>query len=188
MKTIRSLLTLSALCLIALPIQAQDTTAVATDTVTTTVTSGNVLDVARAEGSFMTLVQAIEAAGLTEDLMGEGPFTVFAPTDDAFGELEEGAVEDLLKPENRDQLRELLSYHIVEGERFTASDLQSRASELSYQLQTMGGLLAVSSADEGVLIGGARIATADLEASNGIVHVMSNVITAPSMNDEIDNN
>ena len=151
-------------------------------------TSNTVISVARGQGSFMTLLKAIDTAGLTEALMGKGPFTVFAPTDDAFGALEDGAVEDLLKPGNRDLLKALLGYHVIQGERFTASDLQSRASVLNYELQTMGGLLAISSAETGITIGGASIAVPDIKAGNGIIHVMSSVIIPPSMNDQFNNN
>ncbi len=189
MKSLRLLLLTGALTLVALPLQAQhqghemkkDTTVMAD-------TSGTIIGVVKARGSFMTLLKAIEAAGLTETLMGKGPFTVFAPTDAAFGKLDAKAVAQLLEPGNREQLRMLLGFHVIEGERFTASDLQSRAGQLSYQLQTMGGLLAISSAEQGVLIGGAAVSVPDIKASNGIIHVMSGVITPPALNDKLGNN
>lgn len=192
MKSFRLLLLLGALTLTASPLYAQheghDMKGMKKDTKMTADTSGTIIGVARAQGTFMTLLKAIDAAGLTETLMGDGPFTVFAPTDEAFGKLDDDAVEQLLAPGNRDQLRQLLSYHVIEGERFTARDLQSRAAQLSYQLQTMGGLLAISSAETGVFIGGAAMAVPDVKASNGIIHVMSSVITPPALNDKLGNN
>ena len=189
MKTLQFRLFLGALALVVLPVQAQDMPAKSDDTHAMHAkhdTSTTVIGVARAQGNFMTLLTAIDKAGLTETLMGEGPFTIFAPTDDAFGELPGGALDNLLKPENWDRLREVLAYHVIEGERFTASDLQSRAQVLNYELQTMGGLIAISSADSGIIIGGAAIAAADIEASNGIIHVMNKVVSGPSTENEVD--
>ncbi len=189
MHSLRTALFACLLAVAVLPLQAQDTKPKhdAHHTAMTD-TSNTVISVARGQGSFMTLLKAIDTAGLTETLMGKGPFTVFAPTDDAFGKLEDGAVEDLLKPGNRDLLKALLGYHVIQGERFTASDLQSRANVLNYELQTMGGLLAISSAETGIFIGGAAIAVPDVKAGNGIIHVMGSVITPPSMNDQFNNN
>lgn len=147
-----------------------------------------IVGVAKADGSFGTLLAAIDAAGLTEALMGEGPYTVFAPTDEAFADLDADAVAELLEPVNRENLLTLLRYHVVSGMRLTASDLQSRANQLSYELDTMGGGIAISSAESGVYIGGAAIAVPNIEASNGIIHVMGGVIIPPPLTDLLKNN
>ncbi len=196
MKTLRPLLVVSALALAAWPLQAQDMSSHADSSMhaghgmhgAMPDTSNTLISVLRAQGVFGTLLKAIDAAGLTETLMGPGPFTLFAPTDAAFNSLDKGAVEKLLMPQNQRQLKALLQYHVVQGERFTARELQGRAGIFNYELHTLGGSLAISSAQQGVFIGGATVSRPDIGASNGVIHVMSGVIIPPSMNDQLKNN
>jgi uncharacterized surface protein with fasciclin (FAS1) repeats len=137
--------------------------------------TGTIVDVASEAGSFTTLVSALQAAGLAEALAGEGPYTVFAPTDEAFAKLPEGTVEDLLKPENQETLKSILLYHVVEG-KATASD----AAEMS-SATTMGGAdLTITTADGAVMINDANVVTPDIEASNGVIHVIDTVLMPPS--------
>jgi len=125
---------------------------------------------AQAAGSFTTLVAAVEAAGLVETLQGEGPFTVFAPTDDAFAALPEGTVEDLLKPENKDQLTSILTYHVVPG-KIMSTDLSGETMAASVE----GTDLTIDATD-GVTVNGANVTSADVEASNGVIHVIDQVL------------
>ena len=132
--------------------------------------AADIVDTAVAAGSFKTLVAAVKAAGLVETLKGEGPFTVFAPTDEAFAKLPEGTVADLLKPENKEKLVAILTYHVVPG-KLTAADVLA-ASEL----KTVNGKSAKISADGGAKIQNASIVATDIECANGIVHVIDTVI------------
>lgn len=135
----------------------------------------DVLETARANGSFTTLVAAVEAAGLSEALKGAGPFTVFAPTDDAFKKLPAGTVEDLLKPENKDKLAAILKYHVV------ASAIPSSAVTAATEVDTLEGTkLAVTPVDGGVKVGAATVITPDVAASNGVIHVIDTVLLPPS--------
>jgi uncharacterized surface protein with fasciclin (FAS1) repeats len=131
-----------------------------------------IVDVASDAGSFETLIAALNAAELTATLEGEGPFTVFAPTDEAFAALPEGALEALLA--DPDQLTAVLTLHVVAG-RATAADVMTIDSVTTVQ----GTVLAVDTAD-GVAIGGARVVTADVEASNGVIHVIDRVLLPKS--------
>jgi uncharacterized surface protein with fasciclin (FAS1) repeats len=133
----------------------------------------DIVDTAAGAGSFETLLAAATAAGLVETLKGEGPFTVFAPTDEAFAALPEGTVDNLLKPENKDTLASILTYHVVPGE-FMASDLKDDMVKTSVQ----GGQLMVD-LDDGVKINGATVVSADIDASNGVIHVIDQVILPP---------
>jgi uncharacterized surface protein with fasciclin (FAS1) repeats len=130
----------------------------------------NIVEVASAAGSFNTLVAAVSAAGLAETLSGEGPFTVFAPTDDAFAKLPEGTVETLLKPENKDQLVAILTYHVVPA-KVKAADVETG------EAPTVNGkpLQLVKSAD-GVKVNNANVTAADVRASNGVIHVIDTVL------------
>ncbi len=128
------------------------------------------VDTAIGAGSFGTLVAAVEAAGLVETLKGEGPFTVFAPTDDAFAALPEGTVEDLLKPENKDKLTAVLTYHVVPG-KVMSGDLTNNMMATTVQ----GGDVTIMT-DGGVTVNGANVVTPDVEASNGVIHVIDAVI------------
>jgi len=130
---------------------------------------GNVLAVARDAGNFTVLVRAIEAAGLAETLQGEGPFTLFAPTDEAFAKLPQGQLDSLLA--NPAQLKVLLLGHVVPS-KVTAADAASQSSA-----QTVaGGNVAIAAKDSGVTIGGAHVVKADIQASNGVIHAVDAVI------------
>ncbi|MFX0545841.1 fasciclin domain-containing protein [Roseovarius sp. S1116L3] len=136
--------------------------------------SMDIVDTAVEAGSFSTLVAAVEAAGLVETLKGEGPFTVFAPTDDAFAALPEGTVEDLLKPENKDKLTAILTYHVVSGE-VMSGDLSDGMTAA-----TVEGSDVTIKTEGGVMVNEANVTTADIEASNGVIHVIDSVLM-PSM-------
>lgn len=132
--------------------------------------SKDIVDTAAAAGSFGTLLAAAEAAGLVETLKGEGPFTVFAPTDDAFAALPEGTVASLLLPENKDQLVSILTYHVVPG-KVMSTDLVDDMEASTVQ----GGTLTID-LDNGVMVEAATVTAADIEASNGVIHVIDMVI------------
>jgi uncharacterized surface protein with fasciclin (FAS1) repeats len=133
-----------------------------------------VVEVAVSAGSFQTLVKALQAAGLAETLQGEGPFTVFAPTDEAFARLPAGTLESLLEPANREKLTAILTYHVVPG-RVTAA----QASALDGASTVQGARLPIATSDGGLTVGGARVVTADVEAGNGVVHVIDAVLLPP---------
>ena len=137
--------------------------------------SKNIVDTAVAAGQFKTLAAALEAAGLVDTLKGDGPFTVFAPTDDAFAKLPDGTVESLLKPENRDQLVAILTYHVVPG-KVKAADVV----KLSEASTVNGQEVAITVADNGVQIDNANVIKTDIGASNGIIHVIDTVIIPAS--------
>jgi uncharacterized surface protein with fasciclin (FAS1) repeats len=130
----------------------------------------DIVDTAVGAGNFTTLAAALEAAGLVETLKGEGPFTVFAPTDAAFAALPAGTVEDLLKPENKDKLVAVLTYHVIPG-KVMSTDLTEGMKAASVQ----GGEVTIT-LDGGAKVDGAVISTADIEASNGVIHVIDSVI------------
>lgn len=132
--------------------------------------SKDIVDTAVGAGSFTTLVAAVQAAGLVETLKGDGPFTVFAPTDDAFAALPEGTVETLLKPENKDQLVAVLTYHVVPG-KVMSTDLSDGMTAATVQ----GGSVTIGTSG-GVTVDGANVVTADIEAENGVIHVIDAVI------------
>lgn len=132
----------------------------------------DVVATAIAADDFNTLVAAVKAAGLVETLQGEGPFTVFAPTDAAFAALPAGTVEDLLKPENKDQLVAVLTYHVVPGKVMSA-DLAGKALDAE---TVQGTTVAVDATGDGVTVDGANVVTADVEASNGVIHIIDAVI------------
>ena len=133
--------------------------------------SADIVDTAVSAGSFNTLVAAVQAAGLVETLKGEGPFTVFAPTDEAFAALPAGTVENLLKPENRDQLVAILTYHVVPG-KVMSGDLQGTQTSAP----TVNGDTVDINAFGDVLVDGAQVVQADIETSNGVIHVIDEVI------------
>lgn len=132
-----------------------------------------VIDVAVAN-DFTTLVAAVEAAGLVETLSGEGPFTVFAPTNEAFAALPDGLLDALLLPENKDALTEILTYHVVSG-KVLSTDLASG------EVTTVQGEDVTVVVDDGVTVEGANVVVADVEAGNGVVHVIDAVIVPPSI-------
>lgn len=129
-----------------------------------------IVDVASANGSFNTLVAAIQAADLVETLSGEGPFTVFAPTDEAFAALPEGVLDKLLLPENQAVLAQILTYHVVSGE-VPASAVETGAVPTVESTE-----LDVVADDSGVTVDGANVVTTDVMASNGIIHVIDAVL------------
>lgn len=131
----------------------------------------NIPQVAKTAGQFSTLLAAVEAAGLGEFLSGRGPITVFAPTDEAFRRLPNGTVSDLLKPENREQLRTLLSYHVVAG-RVTAADARQLSSAKTVANQDVR----IRTSDGELRINDAVVRIADVPASNGLVHVIDRVL------------
>ena len=133
--------------------------------------SKDIVDTAVAAGSFGTLVAAVQAAGLVDALKGEGPFTVFAPTDAAFAALPAGTVETLLKPENKDQLVNILTYHVLSGKVMSA-DIAGKALDV----KMLNGGTAKVDATSGVKIDAANVVTADIETSNGVIHVIDAVI------------
>lgn len=151
----KTLLALSAAGLMATPALAQ---------------TQDIVETATAAGSFTTLLAAAEAAGLVETLKGEGPFTVFAPTDAAFAALPEGTVEDLLKTENKEKLTQILTYHVVPGE-VMASDLTEGMTAATVE----GGELTVS-LEGGPTVNGIAISQPDVDASNGVIHVIDGVL------------
>jgi len=130
----------------------------------------DIVDTAVAAGSFTTLVTAVEAAGLVETLKGDGPFTVFAPTDEAFAKLPAGTVEMLLKPENKDQLVAVLTYHVVAGKVMSGDIAGQRVAP-----ETVEGRPIAINATSGVMVNDARVITADVEASTGVIHVIDTV-------------
>jgi len=135
----------------------------------------DIVDTAVADGRFTTLVTAVQAAGLVDALKGEGPFTVFAPTDDAFAALPEGTVESLLKPENIEQLKSILLYHVVEG-KVMAADVAG----LSSAPTLLGKDLAVKMDMGNVYINEAKVILTDIETSNGVIHVIDSVLLPPA--------
>ncbi|WP_171100333.1 MULTISPECIES: fasciclin domain-containing protein [unclassified Ruegeria] len=146
----------------------------ATILLSTTVFAGSnkkdIVDTAVNAGTFETLVAAVQAAELVDTLKGEGPFTVFAPTDEAFAALPEGTVENLLKPENKDQLVAILTYHVVPG-KVMSGDLSDDMTAATVQ----GGDITID-LDSGVMINDANVVQADIEADNGVIHVIDKVI------------
>ncbi|MEM7405846.1 MAG: fasciclin domain-containing protein [Pseudomonadota bacterium] len=131
----------------------------------------DIVDTAAAAGSFQTLVAAVKAAGLVETLKGDGPFTVFAPTDAAFAKLPAGTVESLLKPENRDQLTAILTYHVVPG-KIMSGDIAGKQAAV----KTVQGQSIDVNATDGVRVDGASVVKADIDTSNGVIHVIDSVI------------
>jgi uncharacterized surface protein with fasciclin (FAS1) repeats len=131
----------------------------------------DIVDTAVSAGNFTTLVAAVQAAGLVDTLKSEGPFTVFAPTDAAFAALPAGTVENLLKPENKDQLIAVLTYHVIPG-KVMSGDIAGK----SLEVKTVQGSMVDVNATDGVMVDGATVVTADIETSNGVIHVIDQVI------------
>jgi uncharacterized surface protein with fasciclin (FAS1) repeats len=130
----------------------------------------DIVDTAVAAGSFNTLVAAVTAAGLVETLKSDGPFTVFAPSDDAFAKLPEGTVDSLVKPENKDKLTAILTLHVVSG-KVLSTDITGPMSPASVN----GEELTIAT-DGGVTVNGAKVTTADIDCSNGVIHVIDTVL------------
>ena len=131
----------------------------------------NIVETAVAAGSFKTLVKALQAADLVTTLNGAGPFTVFAPTDEAFAKLPAGTLESLLKPENKTRLQRILTSHVVSGKVMAADVVKIKSAKA-----VSGATLAVASRDGGVTIDGAKVVKTDIAATNGVIHVIDTVI------------
>ena len=131
---------------------------------------GDIVAVASGAGKFNTLVAAVKAAGLVETLQGKGPFTVFAPTDEAFAKLPEGTVASLLKPENKEKLVAILTYHVVPGKVMAADVKTMKAKTVN------GKELSLKVEDGKVTVDGARVIKTDVAAKNGVIHVIDAVI------------
>jgi uncharacterized surface protein with fasciclin (FAS1) repeats len=133
--------------------------------------ANDIVQTAASAGQFNTLVAAVQAAGLVETLQGAGPFTVFAPTDEAFGKLPAGTVESLLLPENKDKLVAILTYHVVPG-KVTSADIAGKKLEAA----TVQGETVSIDATDGVMVNTATVVGADVMASNGVIHVIDTVL------------
>ncbi len=131
----------------------------------------DIVDTAVSAGSFNTLVAAVQAAGLVDTLKGKGPFTVFAPTDEAFAALPDGTVENLLLPENKDQLVQILTYHVVPA-KVMSSDIAGKRAKV----RTVEGERLKVNARNGVKVNNAKVVTADIGATNGVIHVIDKVL------------
>ena len=131
----------------------------------------NIVDTAVAAGSFQTLTKALQAADLVDTLKGQGPFTVFAPTDEAFAKLPAGTLDDLLKPENKDKLRAILTYHVVAGKIPSA-----KVVTLSSAKTINGQELKITVMGGNVMVNNAHVVKTDISASNGVIHVVDAVI------------
>jgi uncharacterized surface protein with fasciclin (FAS1) repeats len=136
----------------------------------------DIVDTAVAAGKFKTLVAAVKAAGLVDALKADGPLTVFAPTDEAFAKLPEGTVESLLKPENKDKLVDILTYHVVSGKVMAGTavtlDSATALNKDEIKLSVKDGALHLN--------GKAKVVTADVETSNGVIHIIDSVILPPA--------
>ena len=135
----------------------------------------DIVDTAVGAGQFNTLAAALTAAGLVETLKGAGPFTVFAPTDEAFAKLPAGTVDNLLKPENKDQLTAVLTYHVVPGKVMAADVVKITEAKT-----VNGAMITVKVDGDTVMINDAKVTTADIAASNGVIHVIDTVILPPN--------
>jgi uncharacterized surface protein with fasciclin (FAS1) repeats len=136
-----------------------------------TAKAADIVDTAVSAGQFNTLVAAVKAAGLVDTLKGDGPFTVFAPTDEAFAKLPAGTVDDLLKPENKEQLVAVLTYHDVPG-KIMSGDIAGKTA----MVKTVQGSKLSIDATDGVQVDNATVTNADIEASNGVIHVIDTVV------------
>ena len=137
--------------------------------------SNSILEAAAEAGSFGTLAAALKSAGLVHTLQGDGPFTVFAPTDAAFAKLPAGTVTSLLKPENRDQLVKILTYHVVPGRIFAADALGAQSA-----VTVEGQRVRFTLSGDGMRVNGASVIQPDIETTNGVIHVIDEVILPPS--------
>lgn len=161
--------------------ESTETTAAAEETMAEETTEaakaeepGTIVDVAVGNEDFSTLVAAVQAAGLAETLSGDGPFTVFAPTNDAFAALPAGLLDALLLPENKDTLVKILTYHVVPGE--VTSDMVTAGD-----VATVEGQNVTITTDGGVKVNGANVIATDVMASNGVIHVIDAVIVPPDV-------
>ncbi|MEM8652960.1 MAG: fasciclin domain-containing protein [Pseudomonadota bacterium] len=132
--------------------------------------ANNIIEKAESKGTFQTLLTAAEAAGLVETLKGDGPFTIFAPTDEAFSALPEGKVEKLLKPENKEELASILKYHVLPTQ-VLSTDLTD-----GMKAKTVNGTKVTIDLDNGPMVNEAKIVSADIKADNGVIHAIDKVI------------
>ncbi|WP_336922413.1 fasciclin domain-containing protein [Aquipuribacter sp. SD81] len=146
-----------------------EATAEMTEEMTEEAAADTIVDVAASNPDFSTLVTAVEAAGLVETLSGAGPFTVFAPTNEAFDALPEGVLDALLLPENQEVLTDILTYHVLDSE--VTSDMITAG-----EVETVQGDPVTLATDGGVTVNGATVVTADVEASNGVIHAIDAVL------------
>lgn len=171
---------LGAVLLTTLLVACSDDAASDEDSISTTTLGvvenlpGDIVQVASTTGGFATLVQAVAAAGLVETLQGTGPFTVFAPSDDAFAALADGLLDKLLLEENREILVSILTYHVVAG-KVTSAEVASGAAT------TVEGSNIELTVGNGIQVNGANVVLADVEASNGVVHVIDQVLIPPTV-------
>jgi len=156
------ILTLSLITVLALPLGSARAEIKAA--------TGDIVAVASAADNFTTLVTALKAAGLVETLQGAGPFTVFAPTDAAFAKLPVGTVEELLKPENKQKLASILTYHVIAG-KIPAADVKTMMAKT-----VNGQELDLKVSTGSVMVNNAKVITADVNASNGVIHVIDTVL------------
>lgn len=138
--------------------------------------SMDIVDIASSDGRFKTLVSALKAAGLIDTLKGTGPFTVFAPTDDAFSKLPAGTINELLKPENKKALANILTYHVTPGKVLAADALKLNGKEVT---MVNGDKVKIEVKDNSVYINGAKVIVTDIMAKNGVIHVIDTVIMPP---------
>ena len=165
-KTVKALAVFAVACATSLGLSSSPAAAGGADK--------DIVDTAVAAGSFKTLAKALAAADLVDTLKGAGPFTVFAPTDEAFAKLPAGTLETLLKPENKDKLRRILTYHVVPG-KVTAAEVVKLKSAKAVS----GDTIAISVSNGGVTVDKAKVVKTDITASNGVIHVIDSVILPP---------
>jgi transforming growth factor-beta-induced protein len=137
--------------------------------------SDSIPAVADKAGTFKTLLKAVTAAGLVETLSGEGPFTVFAPTDEAFAKIPAATLSDLLKPENKEKLASILKYHVVAGRVYSEAAVAAKSAAT-----VQGASVKISASDKGAFVNDAKIIATDIDASNGVIHVIDSVIMPPA--------
>ena len=154
--------------------ESSEDTAVETTEASADMSTGDIVAVASSTEGFSTLVSAIQAAGLVETLQGDGPFTVFAPTDDAFAALPAGVLDKLLLPENVEVLKSILTYHVVSG-------LVMSADVTAGDVTTVEGSTIKIATDGGVTVNGAMVTTVDVTASNGVIHAIDQVLVPPTV-------
>src|SRR4051812_31885538 len=133
-------------------------------------TAADIVDTAIA-GKFNTLVAAVKAAGLVDTLKGPGPFTVFAPTDEAFAKLPAGTLQELLKPENKAKLQSILKYHVISGKKISGDVMKSNAAQT-----VQGSNLTIKTRNGDVMVNNAHVVKADVAADNGVIHVIDTVL------------
>jgi len=138
------------------------------------VTAQNIVELASGQEDLSTFVSAVQAAGMEETLQGDGPFTVFAPSNDAFAALPDGTLESLMLPENKEELVKILSYHVVAGQMLAADLIDGKSATVQ------GEEVDVVVSASGVTINDATVTSSDVQATNGVVHIIDKLITPPS--------